>query len=370
MKSDVGVKQRIPQLVNLSASGLSRMFDEGTQLFCYRRKRTQTGLENEGASYRYTAITLQGLHQFAAAGGTSPIDVPKALSNLVRGADRIDNIGDLGLLLWLVARAEPESLGSLAEHVDFKNALETYADARAGSTTEIAWFLTGLCYARSVSHGSTPDVDKLAFRTYEALKQNYGGKGIFRHMHSSTLAGKLRGRIGSFADQVYPIYALSKFGRAYENGEASKIAVECGEAICRLQGPLGQWWWHYDAATGRVLGRYPVYSVHQDGMAPMALFACADATGQNFDEAIYKGLAWIAGANELELNLVDESRSVIWRSFYRKKYKMYQEEALDLLGITRKETARRDLMVLYECRPYHLGWLLYAFADKIRRLVD
>jgi hypothetical protein len=128
---------------------------------------------------------------------------------------------------------------------------------------------------------------------------------------------------------------------------------------------LGQWWWHYDAVSGKTIGRYPVYSVHQDGMAPMALFALSEISGNDFSHAIYRGLEWIAGKNELDLNLVDFSRNIIWRSFRRKKYKMYYDEILSLINLDNIGREYKDLTVLYECRPYHFGWLLYAFADKM-----
>lgn len=114
-----------------------------------------------------------------------------------------------------------------------------------------------------------------------------------------------------------------------------------------------------------MIGRYPVYSVHQDGMAPMALFALSEASEKDFSHAIYKGLEWITGKNELDLNLVDFSKNIIWRSFHRKKYKMYYDEILSLVNLDNIEKEYKDLTVLYECRPYHLSWLLYAFADKI-----
>ena len=66
--------------------------------------------------------------------------------------------------------------------------------------------------------------------------------------------------------------------------EALQNSLQCANAICNLQGPLGQWWWHYDSMTGRVAERYPVYSVHQHAMAPMALFAAQDACNADFRE--------------------------------------------------------------------------------------
>jgi hypothetical protein len=169
--------------------------------------------------------------------------------------------------------------------------------------------------------------------------------------------------LGSFADQVYPIYALARFAQAYRSPEALETARECAQTICRLQGPLGQWWWHYDSANGRVVGRYPVYSVHQDGMAPMALFALGENLGTDYSPWILRGLNWISGENEVKQNLRETSAGVIWRSVFRKPSERYWEEAIGLLGFGGNDKPPSDLAIRFECRPYHLGWLLYAFAN-------
>ena len=83
------------------------------------------------------------------------------------------------------------------------------------------------------------------------------------------MVGILRGGVGSFADQVYPIYGISKFSQALGDEKALERALDCGLNICEAQGPLGQWWWHYDSSTGEVVGKYPVFSVHQHAMGPM-----------------------------------------------------------------------------------------------------
>src|SRR5262249_20345113 len=141
---------------------------------------------------------------------------------------------------------------------------------------------------------------------------------------SVSWSGWLRGSIGSFADQVYPIYAMTRLAQACDTQEPLARALDCAHAICHAQGPLGQWWWHYHARRGHVVRRYPVFTVHQDGMAPMALFALGQATGQNFSRHIYKGLQWDFGNNELAQDMRDESTNLIWRSIFPKpKSKMY-----------------------------------------------
>jgi hypothetical protein len=211
--------------------------------------------------------------------------------------------------------------------------------------------------------GRIRGLDELSEFTCRQLLGNYGGKGIFGHTRKSTSIGSLRGRIGNFADQVYPIYALSTFSRAFRSERGLDAAVECAKTICNLQGAYGQWWWHYDAATGRVVGRYPVYSVHQDGMAPMALSAVGEATGIDFRESICKGLYWIEGNNELGVSMIDPARNVIWRCFERDKYKLVASVLCSMVNKSHREREYKDLKILYECRSYHLGWLLYALAN-------
>jgi hypothetical protein len=357
----------VDELVRVAETGLQEMLDKRNQLFCYRRRQAEKGLKNEGSSRRYTIITLLGLWQLENNVRQSAIDTNAIQANLFEkeaSTDAIDNIGDLGLLIWLLALSLPEKLPHFLKEVESKNPLSRYADAQHGLTTELAWFLAGLSHASLALGKGTNGADRLALATYEMLKRNYGGKGIFRHMSNSTLTGRIRGRIGSFADQVYPIYALTKFAQVYNSTQALNMAVECANTICHLQGSLGQWWWHYDAVTGRMIGRYPVYSVHQDGMAPMALFALNEVTGSDFRSNICKGLEWVTGQNELGINLIDESRKMIWRSLCQGKFKRYSEEALSLLKLNPNNGQTENPKVLHECRPYHLGWVLYALADK------
>ncbi len=47
---------------------------------------------------------------------------------------------------------------------------------------------------------------------------------------------------------------------------------------------------------------------------------------------------------------------------------MYLDEAWNLMGLGAETTeSRNGLSVNFECRPYHFGWLLYAFAGRDQR---
>lgn len=353
----------LQRILPLSVKGLEGMFDPERQRFCFRAVRNGQGVRNEGTSRRYSMISLLGLARMEKGGRKSPIDMESALSSLLPDAETIDGIGDLGLLLWLCALASPDRAPEAWRERRMAKALFQCPDALEGRTMELSWFLAGIAHAALAKAQGIPGLEEQASRTFERLMRNYGRKGIFGHSGTSTLAGFVRGRIGSFADQAYPIYALARYSQAFGSRTALAAAVECAEAICRLQGPLGQWWWHYDAAASRVIGRYPVYSVHQDGMAPMALLAVGEASGRSFHTELFKGLEWIAGRNERGLDLVDPSRNVIWRSLYREKYRAYAHELSCLLRLSGPEKEFDDLAVRYECRPYHMGWLLYALSN-------
>jgi hypothetical protein len=203
-----------------------------------------------------------------------------------------------------------------------------------------------------------------AWATFEMLKANQGKKGVFGHQaRTRTIHGFMRGRIGSFADQVYPIYAFSEFAKFVRKKEVVDRAHGCAQSMCEHQGPNGEWWWHYDAGTGRVVETYPVYSVHQHGMAPMALLAVGDLTGADFTRPIQKGLDWIRGHNDLNFDLRSESANLVWRNFYLPQSTRYLRQIAGTGG-RQSSTPVHKLNVNFECRPYELGWLLYALAGQ------
>jgi hypothetical protein len=355
---------RISHLLELAIKGLESMYDPEKRLFCHRLQKTSSGLKRKGISHRYTIMTLLGFLRAESAGLRAPIDIEAAVDRLTDDPAWLDNIGDLGLLLWLCAAASQKHLERFHARFDLAGALENYPDVRCRRTMELSWFLTGIAQARGTDRLQQPYLAGLARETYRLLLNNQGRNGLFGHMARWTsLAGVVRGRVGSFADQVYPILAMARFSRAFDNKEARHNALHCAYAICRLQGLLGQWWWHYDSVTGRVVEQYPVYSVHQHAMAPMALFELQDLCGADFREHIRKGLAWINGNNEVGQDFKDQTANVIWRSLLLPKTTSYPVRIGALLGKQHSEEAG-SLQTLFECRPYELGWLLYAMAGR------
>jgi hypothetical protein len=351
-------------LNRLSLRGLVPMFVPEKQLFCYRLVRTDRGLVSDGLSPRYTIMTLLGLRELERTGARTPFDVNGIYASFTRDTSWIQGAGDWGLQIWLTAAFAPGQLDALFERCQLETVLDRCADAREARTMELAWFLAGLAHAGLACPEKLSSLRVLADKTYALLQKNRGKSRFFGHLGTSrSFAGFFRGRVGSFADQIYPIYALSKFAMAYQLEAPAKMALDCAKAICEAQGELGQWWWLYDSQSGRVSSKYPVYSVHQQGMAPMGLIAVEEATGHSFQEPIYKGLGWISGANELETDMRDTSQGLIWRCIQpQQKSSKYMNIIRSLAGLPGGTPAVADLRILHEDRPYELGWLLYAFG--------
>ncbi|HTZ95266.1 MAG TPA: hypothetical protein VMB18_02640 [Terriglobales bacterium] len=349
---------RTSHLVEFALKGLAAMYDPEKRFFCHRLVKTSRGMVREGISPRYTIMTLLGLMRAEAAGLESPIDVEETTDRLLADTGWVDNIGDLGLLLWLCAVSSPERLKRCTSTFDLSTALRRFPDARHYLTMELSWFLTGLAEA-SKAQGKS-NFEMLARETYDLVRKNQGAFGLFGHMGTSqSLTGFLRGRVGSFADQVYPIIAMSYFSRVFGDEEARDNALRCANAICERQGTLGQWWWHYDSANGRVVEHFPVYSVHQHAMGPMALLAAEEAFDVDFQAPIHRGLKWINGANEMKQDLEDSDAGVVWRCITPPNAGSFTKAVRTLMG---REPRQGAFEILYECRPYELGWLLYAFA--------
>jgi hypothetical protein len=352
----------VRRLNTLAVKGLVPMFDSEKQLFCYKLKQTPTGLVREGISPRYTAITLMGLHRLGESGATSPIEIKRVFDVLMTDTGWVDNIGDLGLLLWLCALVAPDRLDEVNRRLDISSALTRFRDARQRRTMELSWFLAGLAHQALACPEKRAGTRDLAVETYRRIKRNQGKEGIFGHLASNEgIAGMIRSDIGSFADQVYPVYAMTKFSQAYEDEKATKSALDCALTLCEAQGSLGQWWWHYDSSNGQVAESFPVFSVHQHGMGPMALLTLGEAVQSDFGPWIHKGLQWIDD-NELGFDMQDDSANVVWRCIERSRPNRIWNAAINLVTRREDRESRGGLRTLFECRPYELGWLLYAFA--------
>lgn len=352
----------VARLRSLALAGLERMFDRDRALFVFRLRRTPSGVVREGWSRRYTAAALIGLAEEDAAtarevlGGRPPALVGHALM----GEAGALGLGDVSLVLW-AARASGEANRRPA----VARLRELMSSRRPHPTVEVAWALAAL--QQEPDEAACEMRSELAARLLGAFSRE---SGLFAHV----VAGRgLRSHVACFADQVYPIHALSLHASTSGDRVALDAALRCAGAICREQGGAGQWWWHYDTRTGEVIEGYPVYAVHQDSMAPMALFALHEAVGEErHRDSLRRGLTWLTSAPELDGGtLVDGEAGLIWRKVARREPRKLSRYLQAVATRVRPSARFKGLDRLFppvaidfEDRPYHLGWVLHAFPPR------
>src|SRR4051794_18589619 len=99
----------VADLNALAADGLVDMLDPESRLFCYRYHQTGGGMVREGLSRRYTIMSLLGLYRFErSCPGSTRLDLDAIRDELFEQIVWVDNVGDLGLVLWLCAVTAPD----------------------------------------------------------------------------------------------------------------------------------------------------------------------------------------------------------------------------------------------------------------------
>ncbi len=304
-----------------------------------------------------TAICLIGLSRadIPVKAVLEPADIMMRLADRIL-ADRYH--GGLGLAFW--ASSALRASAPLSLLADAGLGPEELERVIPGLTTmEVAWMVSGLLH---VDHPRLRRACDAALRELEDRLE--GETLVFRHASAAApLRHRLRGRIANFADQVYPLQALAFAAMAQGSAELRMLANRCATRLAAAQGPLGQWWWHHDSRTGRVIERYPVYSVHQHSMAPMAFRCLLAAGGQDHAAAVSRSRTWLQ-ANELGIDMIDSASGIIWRSIERAEEGLAQGMRRARIALARptRNDATPRLRLNREIRPYEWGWLLYATA--------
>jgi hypothetical protein len=270
----------------------------------------------------------------------------------------------LGLLLWASAVTDGPGLGDLLAASGLSLGSEGSYTGHLTSM-EASWLLSGLLHEQTrYPQRRTRQVAEAVTR--ELLERYAQSGGLMPHASTrAPLKHRVRRRIANFADQIYTVQAMAFASIVLGAVGALRLARALTEKLVTLQGPQGQWWWHYDASAGRVAERYPVYSVHQHAMGPMALMALEAAGGGEFPEALSASHEWLTD-NELGLNLIDEPAQTIWRDVEQASGRASTRlrHLRMLLGSSfRVEEGHIPVLRLNrETRPYEWGWCLYAGA--------
>lgn len=360
-----GANERVQHLLDVGRRGLSAGYlaQSGEFAQTVRGVTGSCGVEisREGTNLRYAAMAALGIDRLDTDDQRG-ILAGRTASELATTVERLAlehrDPGAIALAAWVAAEVTQTHASVLFGRLD-----TMLASGDPLPTVDVSWMLT----AATAAHG-LGDTAAVAEKASARLLAAQGARGIFPHWLPAQSQSRWREHVGSFADQVYPVQALARRYTVTGDRTLLEASEATAQRICELQGPAGQWWWHYDIRTGDVIEGFPVYSVHQHAMAPMVLFDLAEAGGTDHTADIVKGLRWLETHPEVVEELVSERFGLIWRKVGRR------EPPKAARGISAITTSLRPglrlagldsvfppVKVDYECRPYELGWLLYAW---------
>jgi hypothetical protein len=363
------LRARLGALAELSLEALPSMFDGGSGLFCQKTVAEGELLSNRGSNVHYTATTTVGILRQPDRDPESVFPLGRALDALHDAVNTATRPGLLAEIVWAMALAEDPRGAPLAQELARR---EDFAGCDSAALGNV---VNGLAIAaEAYPQQSGPAMESCRRWAVELLERFSPAAELFGPIGRPTgvRSGLLR-RLTSFAAQVYPLHGLAAYHRV--SGEAPAPALaRVADRIVDAQGPLGQWWWLYSTKGKTILEGYPVYSVHQDGMAFMALLPLEALGVGDYRKPLALGLDWLSKRNELLTDLVRRDPPIVFRNIQR-----VGSDADAMFGISRRNLAQvvarslrpgvdhttadpSTLEVLHECRPYHLGWVLYARA--------
>jgi hypothetical protein len=327
----------------------------GNGEYCFERP---FGGAPTGRSARYGIMVRLGL-QRAIATGT--IDDTAALAPVEPRRPNPDELtlGDRGLLLWSDARAGDRA--RIAEGVEhLREALRAPDQLASLEGMEVAWLAIGLAHAIEA-----PAAEETLSVVFRHLDSRRSASGLYRHLADRSF----RRELPNFATEVYTLLALVAVARSGAH-DTEPAAITLADRLLELQRVDGAWPWMFDARRGTVVEEYEVYSVHQDAMAPMALFALAELTNRpEYASAAVRGVSYGFGRNELGVSFYDDDAAFAHRSIRRRRPSARAVLAANAvtsraLGRAMPGRISTALELNRTCRPYHLGWILEAWSGR------
>jgi hypothetical protein len=358
---------------------LSHMYDPRSGRFSSSTRLEGSEYSSEfrdPPSMRYSINALLGLARAARA---EPLDwdVPAATELLLRGQGTAPlGTGDAGLALSLLCELRSAHADRAAE--DARRRCEHLVEHAHAPLQEVCWLLSGLCDHVRLS-GDQSSVLAVR-RLFGTLRRRYAVQDSLFPRH--VIAGPRSG-IVSFGGVTYFLRSVKDVAECTNDEYAGAVFRELVLRVIATQGPFGEWPWHYDSRTGRVLEGYEIYAVHQVAMAMLFLLPAMRAGIVEAEPSIRRSYRWILGANELGIPMFHEDPFMPYRSIRRRMgalapasrsriqgaARMMERgrawllaDSRRALGLPARAARTSSLEVNSECRSYEVGWMLYVWG--------
>jgi len=355
----------VPAVVRNCSTLLEAMFDERRCLFAYSTKVTDGSYVNDFSHpgvYRYTINSLTGIQRAKAFH-----KIGWSFDQLLDGFlalhwSKIDNAADDGLLLYVLASADhpgcQAQLDRIASRVKNERGLAKL------NLQDLSWMLAGLTKYAELT--GDPRAAVAARACFQSLHQHCLHPGTHLPSHSIR---RYRRAFSSFGGVAYFLWSVYHFARVFNDRQARGIFQDGVRQIIALQGRQGEWPWFLNASDATVLDWYQLYSVHQDAMAMLFLFPALDSGISEAQGAIEKSYRWLFGHNELQKVMMLDNPFFIYRSIRRKtkferQSRYVRALASSIFGLRARTLPATRLEINTECRSYHIGWLLFAWAGR------
>lgn len=320
------------------------------------------GGEADGSSaLRAGAIVLLGLLRADEVGLKHPFSTGALRTRVLGDLSGPDaGPGELGLALWAESRADGGAVNEITGLVPGKlpkgfDRIPLHA---------LAWLVSGLTEA-STRVGGGPELDSLLEQAAAAL--------IARAVSSTGFASDHHHRIGGgmtpVSGQFHALTALCQLQRADRADTAAEPAGRLLSALLDIQREDGSWPGVVDPVRGEAAALYPVFTVTQVAIAPIALRISREIGLPGETEAASSAaIAWADGNNRLGFDLVHEKEARLDRAIMPRRKpgavsRGFTSAARRLRGRL-PEPDRTDLILDPEVSSEDLGWVLEAWAGR------
>ena len=327
--------------------------------------RYVSSFDGDADVLRYSITCLLGIKAARDRGVHHSLtdDVGVVIERFMRRyANAVSRPADIGLLLVLMSACGADHAGARACLSRIRD-LNRVRDPRS-TIQDLSWMLWG---AARAARASVIGANQVASSIFERIVTDYviEPSGLPEHRPVRWRSG-----IVSFGAVSYYLRALAEYLRDTADPDAKKIYGHALASTLRTQRPDGAWPWLLSAKRGTVLQVYPIYSVHQLGMAPLFLTAAIEMKALNDREPIERGISWLlrgqlAGHPMFELSPFFMYRALerrdVWPRLQRfaRATRASSGEASDDNGIPRLRINRVS-------HSYEWGWLLFADNDRVR----